>query len=41
MCHTQGRGGQYSSEETTHSDGKAGEPSHGHVNGTLPEGAIL
>ena len=24
-------------EESIHSDGKAGEASHGHVNGTLPE----
>ena len=41
MCHTQGRGGQYSSEEYIHLDGKAGKASHGHVNGILPEGATL
>ena len=41
MCHTQGRGGQYSSEESIHLDGKAGKASHGHVNGILPEGATL
>ena len=38
MCHTQGRGGQYSSEEPIRSDGKAAEASHCHVMGTLPEG---
>ena len=26
MCHTRGRGGQCSSKETIHSDGKAREP---------------
>ena len=41
MCHTQGRGGQYSSEESIHSDGKVGEVGHGHVNGTLQEGFAL
>ena len=41
MCHTQGQGGQYNSEESIHSKGKAGEASHGHVNGTLLEGATL
>ena len=41
MCHTQGRGDQYSFEESIHSDGKAKEAGHGHVNGTLPEGATL
>ena len=41
MCHTQGQGGQCSSEESIHLDGKAGKASHGHVNGILPEGATL
>ena len=41
MCHTQGRGGQYSSEEPIHSDDKVGEAGHGHVNDTLPERATL
>ena len=41
MCHTQGRGGQYSSEESIHSDGKAEEAGYGHINGTLQEGATL
>ena len=41
MCHIQGLGGQYNSEETMHSDGKAREASHGHVNDTLPKGATL
>ena len=38
MCHTQGRGGQYNFEESINSDNKAEEASHGHVNGTFPEG---
>ena len=41
MCHTQGRGSQYSSEESIHTDGEAGKASHGHVNDTLPEGTTL
>ena len=41
MCHTRGRRGQCSFEETIHSDGKAGEASHGHINGILLEGATL
>ena len=38
MCHTQGRGSQYSFEEHIHSGGKAGKASHSHVKGTLLEG---
>ena len=37
MCHTPGREGQYSSEKSMHSESKAREASHGHINGTLPE----
>ena len=37
-CHSQGQGGQYSSEESIHLGGKAGEAGHGHVNDTLQEG---
>ena len=36
-CHSQGRGGQYSSKKSIHSGGKAGEAGHGHVNGILQE----
>ena len=36
-CHSQGRGGQYSSKKSIHSGGKAEEAGHGHVNGTLQE----
>ena len=41
MCHTQGREGQYDSEESIHSDGKAREAGHGHVNGALQEWTTL
>ena len=41
MCHTQGQGDQCSSEKTIHLEGKAREASHGHINGTLLEGATL
>ena len=37
----QGQGGQYSSEESIHSDCKTGEAGHSHVNGTLQEWATL
>ena len=38
MSHTQGRGGQYSSEEPIRLDGKVGEANHCHIKGTLLEG---
>ena len=41
MCHTQGRGGQYSSKEPINLDGKAREASHSHDKGTLLEGGQI